>query len=132
LPIYKLLEPIATDIRHQTNIDGYMRLLLEQQKFLLTKKVLPSFEEVGRTATTIIESKLQSVFELGEKFIFACQKEFTKGIIGPFALQCVTRSGLIEKQFVVYDFLSEYLVLLELKPLHTVSIFLADQLAWAK
>jgi len=102
-PIYKRLELIGTDTRRQTNIDGYVRLTIEQQKFLQTKNLLPSFEEAGHVATTIIESMLQAAFELGEKFVSACQQEFSRGVIGPFALQCVIRSGPPQKEFVVYD-----------------------------
>ncbi len=102
-PIYQRLELIGTDTRRQTNIDGYIRLTAEQQKFLQTKNLLPSFEEAGHVATTIIESMLQTAFELGEKFVAACQQEFAPGIIGPFALQCVIRSGPPQKEFVVYD-----------------------------
>jgi len=70
---------------------------------LQTKNLLPSFEEAGHVATTIIESMLQAAFELGEKFVSACQQEFSRGVIGPFALQCVIRSGPPQKEFVVYD-----------------------------
>jgi 5-formaminoimidazole-4-carboxamide-1-(beta)-D-ribofuranosyl 5'-monophosphate synthetase len=43
--------------------------------------------EVGHVACTIRESLLEGVFDIGEKFVAACKREYKPGIIGPFALQ---------------------------------------------
>ena len=43
--------------------------------------------EVGHVACTIRESLLEKVFEIGEKFVKTCAREYKPGIIGPFALQ---------------------------------------------
>lgn len=85
-PIHDELELLGIDTRRQTNIDGYLRMPADEQLELL-KKQKPSTIEVGHIACTLRESLLEQVFELGEKFVRACQSEYKDGIIGPFALQ---------------------------------------------
>ncbi|MBN1169561.1 DUF1297 domain-containing protein [Candidatus Micrarchaeota archaeon] len=85
-PVHEELELLGIDTRRQTNIDGYLRMPADEQLELL-KKQKPSTIEVGHIACTLRESLLEQVFELGEKFVHACQKEYKDGIIGPFALQ---------------------------------------------
>ena len=85
-PIHGELELLGIDTRRQTNIDGYLRMPADEQLELL-KKQKPSTIEVGHIACTLRESLLEQVFELGERFVRACQSEYKDGIIGPFALQ---------------------------------------------
>jgi len=96
------------DTRRQTNLDGFLRLPYEEQKwarqFLSVK-----FIEAGHISCTVKESLLEKAFELGEKFVRATQKlpkhidPSGKGIIGPFALQgaIVTEDG--KEDIVIFD-----------------------------
>jgi len=85
-PLQQELELLGIDTRRQTNIDGYLRMPADAQLELL-KMQQPSTIEVGHIACTLRESLLEQVFELGEKFVGAVQKEYKDGLIGPFALQ---------------------------------------------
>lgn len=85
-PLHQELELLGIDTRRQTNIDGYLRMPADVQLELL-KAAQPSTIEVGHIACTLRESLLDQVFEIGEKFVRAVQKEYKHGIIGPFALQ---------------------------------------------
>ena len=100
-PIHGELELLGVDTRRQTNIDGYLRLPADAQLELL-KMAQPSTIEVGHIACTLRESLLDQVFEVGEKFVHAVEKEYKGGIIGPFALQ----GAFVEEEgekFVCFD-----------------------------
>lgn len=61
----------------------------------------PSYDEHKHIPASVRESKLQDIiYELGEKFDEITQKEFSPGIIGPFALQLVADG---EEKYYVYD-----------------------------
>jgi len=100
-PIYEELELLGVDTRRQTNIDGYLRMPADVQLELL-KIAQPSTIEVGHISCTLRESLLEQVFEIGEKFVHAVQKEYKDGIIGPFALQGAFIEDEGEK-FVCFD-----------------------------
>ena len=59
-------------------------------------------EEAGHIAATLTESMLEKAFEMGERFVRATQAGGRRGIIGPFALQCIIVAGP-PKEFIVYD-----------------------------
>ena len=100
-PIHGELELLGIDTRRQTNIDGYLRMPADEQLELL-KKQKPSTIEVGHIACTLRESLLEQVFELGERFVRACQQEYKDGIIGPFALQgAILEEG--REEFACFD-----------------------------
>jgi 5-formaminoimidazole-4-carboxamide-1-(beta)-D-ribofuranosyl 5'-monophosphate synthetase len=100
-PIHEELELLGVDTRRQTNIDGYLRMPADVQLELL-KIQQPSTIEVGHIACTLRESLLEQVFELGEKFVHAVEKEYKGGIIGPFALQgAIVEEG--KEEFVCFD-----------------------------
>lgn len=100
-PINNRLELLGIDTRRQTNLDGYLRMPADQQTELL-KYSQPSTIEIGHIACTLRESLLEQVFELGEKFVLAAKKLYSKGIIGPFALQGVfVEEG--KEEFVCFD-----------------------------
>ena len=86
------LELLGTDTRRQTNLDGILRLPAPQQNELLKYRGIQAIE-AGHIACTIKESLLEQVFELGEKFVEISKKEYSPGIIGPFALQCALTPG---------------------------------------
>lgn len=100
-PVHGELELLGLDTRRQTNIDGYLRMPADAQLELL-KMRQPSTIEVGHIACTMRESLLEQCFDIGEKFVYAVQKEYKDGIIGPFALQ----GAFIEddgEKFVCFD-----------------------------
>ncbi len=100
-PVFDELELLGVDTRRQTNIDGFLRMPADQQLETL-KHVQPTTIEVGHIACTLRESLLEQVYEVGEKFVRAVQKEYKQGIIGPFALQgaFVEEDG---EKFVCFD-----------------------------
>ena len=85
-PLSGELELLGTDFRRQTNLDGLLRLTAPEQTEVLKYARMKNIE-VGHVACTIRESLLDGVFDIGEKFVAACRKEYRPGIIGPFALQ---------------------------------------------
>ncbi|VVC04370.1 5-formaminoimidazole-4-carboxamide-1-(beta)-D-ribofuranosyl 5'-monophosphate synthetase [Candidatus Bilamarchaeum dharawalense] len=100
-PVHEELELLGVDTRRQTNLDGYLRMPADVQLDLL-KMQQPSTIEVGHIACTLRESLLEQVYEVGENFVRAVQKEYKNGIIGPFALQ----GAFVEEEgekFVCFD-----------------------------
>ncbi len=85
-PISDELELLGIDTRRQTNLDGILRLPAKEQteamKYIGMKTI-----EVGHIACTLRESLLDKVFDIGERFVEVARKEYSPGIIGPFALQ---------------------------------------------
>ncbi len=100
-PLQQELELLGIDTRRQTNIDGYLRMPADAQLELL-RMAQPSTIEVGHIACTLRESLLEQVFDVGERFVHAVQKEYKNGIVGPFALQ----GAFVEEQgekFICFD-----------------------------
>ena len=83
-PLSKELDFLGADRRIQTNLDGILNLTADQQ---MEVNLVSRNIEVGHMLATVRESLLESVFEIGEKFVRATQSEYSPGIIGPFALQ---------------------------------------------
>jgi 5-formaminoimidazole-4-carboxamide-1-(beta)-D-ribofuranosyl 5'-monophosphate synthetase len=107
-PLTGELELLGTDTRRQTNLDGFLRMMAEDQAW--AKQFTPvKMVETGHIAVTVKESILEKAFELGEKFVAQCKKlprsidPTGKGIIGPFALQgaVVTEDG--KEDIVIFD-----------------------------
>lgn len=101
-PINEKLELMGTDTRRQTNIEGLNKLPSVYEEELI-KKVGVKYEETGHIAVTVLESLLEDVFEIGERFVKACQKMVPPGVIGPFALQTVITPGPPKKEIIVFD-----------------------------
>ncbi len=101
-PIYNRLELIGTDTRRQTNLDGMLRLPAIYQNQIIDKVHL-KYEEAGHIAVTSLESLLEPAYDAGERFIKACQKLFSPGVIGPFSLQSVITAGPPKKEIIVFD-----------------------------
>jgi len=103
-PTYKRLELLGTDTRRQTNLDGILRLTSNiQSKILEDNNVEIKYEEAGHIAVTVLESMLEQVFEMGERFVEASKNFTSPGIIGPFALQAMIIPGPPKKEIVVFD-----------------------------
>lgn len=101
-PLTEELELIGTDTRRQTNVSGFVNLPASQQQEL-ERSFQMSFDEAGHIAVTILESMLESAFELGKRFVAAAKQFHPKGIIGPFSLQCSVVPTDKGKEFVVFD-----------------------------
>jgi 5-formaminoimidazole-4-carboxamide-1-(beta)-D-ribofuranosyl 5'-monophosphate synthetase len=96
------LEIMGTDTRRQTNLDGLLRLPANEQLAVL-KYIKPKIIETGHIAATTKESIIESIFELGEKFVTTTKKEYPPGIIGPFALQGAIVADKGKEEMVVFD-----------------------------
>jgi 5-formaminoimidazole-4-carboxamide-1-(beta)-D-ribofuranosyl 5'-monophosphate synthetase len=101
-PVFERLEFLGSDTRRQTNLDGFLRLPANMQKEAEKYSRL-TFEEAGHIAVTMLESLLEQVYEIGEKFVEAAKKFYPPGVIGPFALQTCITPGPPKKDFVVFD-----------------------------
>ena len=101
-PLNGKIELIGTDTRRQTNLDGLLRLPATEQIEAL-KKIRPQYVESGHIACTMKESLLEKAFDIGERFVSATKKEFSPGIIGPFALQAAVTPGPPKEEFIVFD-----------------------------
>jgi len=101
-PLHNRLELLGTDTRRQTNFEGITKLPINYQEEVL-KKLSVSYDEASHTAVTVLESMLEQVFELGERFVAASKKLTSPGVIGPFALQSFIVPGRPRKEIVVID-----------------------------
>lgn len=101
-PIHERLELLGTDTRRQTNFEGITKLPINYQEEVL-KKLTVSYDEASHTAVTVLESMLEEVFAIGERFVTACKKLASPGVIGPFALQSFIIPGRPRKEIVVID-----------------------------
>ena len=94
------LELIGIDWRFETSLDGHCRLPAPQQMSLVGEQMTPEYTVCGHNSATLRESLLEKAFELGEKYIEACQEHYAPGVIGPFCLQtCVDK----DLNFYIYD-----------------------------
>lgn len=96
------LEIMGTDTRRQTNLDGLLRLPADEQLAVL-KYLKPKIIETGHIAATTKESIIESIFDLGEKFVKTTKMEYPPGIIGPFALQGAMVADKGKEEMVVFD-----------------------------
>lgn len=105
-PLSDRLELLGTDMRRQTNLDGWLRLPANEQLKLTEAGISPSHIETGHVACTVKESLLEKAFEAGERFVQTC-KEYDKvngkGMIGPFALQGAIETDGKKEELVVFD-----------------------------
>jgi len=101
-PLAHRLELVGIDIRRQTNLDGVLRLPADEQLEVL-KRIRVRNIEAGHVACTIRESILETVFDMGEKFIETCRKEYPSGILGPFALQSLLANSEDGEKMYIYD-----------------------------
>lgn len=101
-PINNRLELLGTDTRRQTNLDGLIRIPSVQQDKVL-EKLSVKYEEAGHIAVTVLESLLESAFEIGERFVAATKKLHLGGVTGPFGLQTMIIPGPPKKEIIVFD-----------------------------
>ncbi|MDD3874648.1 MAG: formate--phosphoribosylaminoimidazolecarboxamide ligase family protein, partial [Methanosarcina sp.] len=99
-PKMSKLELLGIDWRFETSLDGHVRLPAPQQMTLAEHQLTPEYTVCGNNSTTLRESLLEKVFEMGEKYVKATQEHYAPGIIGPFCLQtCVDK----DLNFYIYD-----------------------------
>jgi 5-formaminoimidazole-4-carboxamide-1-(beta)-D-ribofuranosyl 5'-monophosphate synthetase len=101
-PLNGKLELMGTDTRRQTNLDGLLRLPASEQPEVL-KHTRVNNVEVGHIAATLRESLLEKVFEIGERMVETCRKEYKPGLIGPFALQGAIVPEEGSEEMVIFD-----------------------------
>lgn len=101
--IAKRLELVGTDTRRQTNFEGVYRLSAPFQKEYQESGGTIKYEEASHIAVTVLESMLESAFEIGERFVEATKKLMPPGVIGPFSLQSMITPGPPKKEIVVFD-----------------------------
>lgn len=101
-PIYDQLELLGTDTRRQTNLEGLTRIPADYQREIL-RRIPVKYEEAGHIAVTVLESLLEQVFAMGNKFVRVTKELIPPGIIGPFALQSIIIPGPPKKEIVVVD-----------------------------
>lgn len=103
-PISHKLELLGTDTRRQTNLDGLLRIPENMQELLFKNNLIDvKYEEAGHIAVTVLESMLEKIFDVGEKFVEASKKLMAPGVIGPFGLQSMIVPGPPKKDIVVFD-----------------------------
>jgi len=101
---------MGTDMRRQTNLDGFIHLTAHEQTIIRETFDVKRIE-TGHIAVTVKESLLEKAFELGEKFVAATKKMDAstglstggKGIIGPFALQGAVVAEEGKEDIVIFD-----------------------------
>ncbi|PIR48561.1 5-formaminoimidazole-4-carboxamide-1-(beta)-D-ribofuranosyl 5'-monophosphate synthetase [Candidatus Peregrinibacteria bacterium CG10_big_fil_rev_8_21_14_0_10_55_24] len=108
-PLTKELELLGTDMRRQTNLDGFLRMVAPEQEKALKSGIDLKMIETGHVACTVKESILEKAYELGERFVKATQNLVPevdptgKGIIGPFALQGAVVADEGREDIVIFD-----------------------------
>lgn len=104
-PLSRRLELLGTDMRRQTNLDGWLRLPANEQLKLSAAGISPSHIETGHVAATVKESLLEKAYEAGEKFVTTCRAfdPEGRGITGPFALQGAIETDGKKEELVVFD-----------------------------
>lgn len=101
-PVDEELELMGTDMRRQTNLDGFLRMTVPEQLEVLKYKK-PSMIETGHVTVTIKESLVEKAFDIGERFVELTRKENPPGIIGPFALQGAVTAEEGKEELVIFD-----------------------------
>ena len=101
-PLNEELELIGTDTRRQTNLDGLLKLPAPEQLEVL-KHVRMNNIEIGHIACTLREGVLEKVFDIGEKFVETCGREYPPGLICPFALQGAIIPEESGEEIVIFD-----------------------------
>jgi 5-formaminoimidazole-4-carboxamide-1-(beta)-D-ribofuranosyl 5'-monophosphate synthetase len=101
-PLTEENELMGTDTRRQTDLDGFLRLTAKEQLEVLKHKK-PRIVETGHYGVTMKESLLEKAYDLAYKFTETAKKEFSPGIIGPFALQGAVNTENNKEEFVIFD-----------------------------
>jgi len=125
-PLSGELELAGIDTRRQTNLDGVLRLPAKEQLKLPASTRVNNIE-VGHIACTLRESLLEQVFEVGEKFVKAVQKEYLPGPIGPFALQGAIAPAEKGEEILILTCHFACLARPACASLHIPAIFMASQ-----
>lgn len=83
------LELMSTEWRFESNLDGFVRLPVDQQP-----SEEPTYIVVGHSLMTLRESLIEKFFDMADKFVRKVEEISPPGIIGPFGLQCVIEDDM--------------------------------------
>ncbi|MBT4936415.1 DUF1297 domain-containing protein [Candidatus Peregrinibacteria bacterium] len=101
-PLTKEVELMGTDMRRQTNLDGWLRLPANEQAKIHKQGIRPFHIETGHVAVTCKESLIEKAYTAAENFIKACEKH-AQPLIGPFALQGAIETDGKQEELIVFD-----------------------------
>lgn len=101
-PLTKEVELMGTDMRRQTNLDGWLRLPANEQAKISAQNIRPFHIETGHVAVTCKESLIEKAYVAAENFIKACEKH-ARPLIGPFALQGAIETDGKKEELIVFD-----------------------------
>lgn len=96
-PIKDQVDFMGIERRLQTNIMDFNALPASQQSQI---DVELQNIEVGHTPASARESLLNTILDMGDRFVEAARRDHAPGVIGPFSLQSVITKDL---EMVVYD-----------------------------
>jgi 5-formaminoimidazole-4-carboxamide-1-(beta)-D-ribofuranosyl 5'-monophosphate synthetase len=96
-PLSDEIDLLGFDRRIQTDLDGVLDLPAKEQ---LELNIATQNIEIGHMGVTMRESQLEKIFEVAERWVQICKKEFPPGMIGLFALQGAVTKDL---EFRVFD-----------------------------
>src|ERR687887_798600 len=99
-PITNETEFLGIERRLQTNLHDFTTSLPAREQLEISNNVNIQNIEVGHMPASIRESLLEKVFEIGDKFTLAVEREYPPGIIGPISLQSIVTLDL---DLIVYD-----------------------------
>jgi 5-formaminoimidazole-4-carboxamide-1-(beta)-D-ribofuranosyl 5'-monophosphate synthetase len=99
-PLTNETEFLGIERRLQTNLHDFTTSLPAREQLEINNNIDLQNIEVGHTPASIRESLLEKVFEIGDKFTMAVEREYPPGIIGPISLQSIVTPDL---NLVVYD-----------------------------
>lgn len=98
-PVKDEVEFLGADQRIETDIEGILHMTASEQRGISMQEREKEYIPIGHRGLTVRESRLETVFEMGEKMVKATKKEYPPGIIGPFSLQ-----GAFTKDLAFYTF----------------------------
>jgi 5-formaminoimidazole-4-carboxamide-1-(beta)-D-ribofuranosyl 5'-monophosphate synthetase len=99
-PLTNETEFLGIERRLQTNLHDFTTSLPAREQLEINSNIELQNIEVGHMPASIRESLLEKVFEIGDKFILAVEREYPPGIIGPISLQSIVTPDL---NLMVYD-----------------------------
>src|SRR5919202_2420174 len=93
-PLTSETEFLGIERRLQTNLHDFTTSLPAREQLEISDNVDLQNIEVGHTPASIRESLLEKVFEIGDKFTIAVEREYPTGIIGQISLPSIDTPDL--------------------------------------
>jgi 5-formaminoimidazole-4-carboxamide-1-(beta)-D-ribofuranosyl 5'-monophosphate synthetase len=85
-PLKDELEFFGVDKRHESDIEGLARIPSQQQ---MGMDYISSFNVIGNSPMVLRESLLDTVYDMGERFVKASKRLVKPGMNGPFCIEGV-------------------------------------------